>query len=170
MDAELADLDFLIAEFDAALAAVPAERLDVSPADGGWSAREVLAHLVVTVEGYASCLEALLARDSAAPRGQKSTWFARFLRGALERPGRRYSAPRAFRPTAAHASLDVSALLAAHQRLRAAAAAVQARGLTGVRFGTPVGRLLRLDAVDAVRVQVAHGRRHLAQMQRALQT
>ena len=166
----LDDLDALIAEFDGSLSPLDDAQLDAAPADGGWTPRQILGHLVLTARLYDERMQAKIAARPKAPaatgKPHKTGWFPAMLLKWLPDAAKRFKAPKLFDPTRTDERFDVGGLLAAHRSLRETAAQIEALGLERVKFGTPVSRLLRMSLRDGVTVQVAHGRRHLAQIQR----
>ena len=164
----------LINRYEVELGPLAEEDLDRRPADGGWTARETVGHLIVAVELYNEKLTALLARAPAqtatSGKPRKPTLVGRFLIRFLSKEGaekKDVGAPKVFRPDPTGRVYTVAELIDVHRMLHENACAVDERGLLGARIATPVSGLLKLRARDVVEVQVLHGRRHLEQATRA---
>lgn len=173
MQTVLDDLDALLATFEAELGRLDDAALDLVPADGGWSARQTIGHLVLTARLYEERMRAAIdgrpggGDPHAGPR--KSSWFARMLLRWLPDAARRFKAPAPFDPRRADERFDVDALLATYRAVRETGLRARDLHLGTLRIGTPVSRLLRMSIRDAVAVQVAHAERHLDQIRRAAQ-
>lgn len=178
MQAVLDDLDALIATFEQELVPQDDAALDRPPPGRGWSARQVIAHVALTARLYDERMRAVLAkrkdegRPGPAPR--TSGWFAGMLLKWLPDRTRTFKSPKVFDPTRSDERsderFDVATLVSVFRGLRATGQEIADRHLAGVKFGTPVSRFLRMSLGDGVRVQVAHARRHLEQIRRALGT
>lgn len=170
MQTTLDDLDALIVDFDRTLGSLDDATLDAVPDDGGWTARQILGHLLLTARLYDERMQAKIATlpkpRGDATRPHKPGWFAGMLLKWLPDAAKRFKAPKLFDPTRTEERFDVAGLLAVHRTLRETGGQIQALGIGAVRFGTPVSRLLRMSLADGVAVQVAHGRRHLEQIRR----
>jgi hypothetical protein len=172
MQATTTSLERLVERYEQELLPLSDAQLDRRPADGGWSARETLAHLVTTVELYNTKFEALLAGRAQGPGASthRPTWVARLLLSVLGKSGpemKKVKAPRAFRPGDDVSAYKVERLIAVHRRLIELGTQVETRGLGATKIPTPISRLLRLAACDAYEVQRLHGERHLTQALRA---
>lgn len=150
-------------------------RFNWVPAPGRWSVAQVVNHLVVSGESYVDRLEPLLADARARgvrDRGDyRPTLFGGWFAKSLEPPPRvRMKAPRIYRPAGPGPSLDPSRELARwhalHDRLEAAIRAAEGLDLRRIRFISPVTRLLRMNAGDAINVVLTHERRHLLQLRK----
>jgi hypothetical protein len=151
------------------------ERLVRRPTPPGWSVGEVLQHLCVTDELYRKPLLALVNRarpDAGAPaREWKPTLGGNFLARMLENP-RKMKAPRGIRPGPTPQPGVVEDFLARDRRmtdLMDQAASLDWRALHLWSPLTPVP-ILRLNLGDVFRIHVVHVRRHLAQMERVVQS
>jgi hypothetical protein len=151
------------------------ERLVRRPVPPGWSVGEVLQHLCVSDELYRAPLLALVngARpDAAAPaREWRPTFAGGLLARMLENP-RKMKAPRSFRPGPTPRTGVVEDFLARDRRLvdlMDQAASLDWRALRMSSPALPVP-ILRLNLGDVFRIHVVHVRRHLAQMERVLQS
>ena len=170
MDETTAGLEALISRYEMELGALSDAQLDRRPADGGWTAREVIAHLVTTVDLYNDRFRRLREQGPASAeqshRPHKPTWVARLLLSVLRKEGpdkKKVKAPGVFRPGADVGAYDVPRLIASHRELIDNVAALEAAGHGGFKIPTPVSRFLKLAVCDAYDAQLLHGRRHLQQ-------
>ena len=167
MDDLIGDLDTLIARFQDELHPLTDTDLDRKPRDGGWSAREAICHLETSVRLYLEQLEAVLERKQGNGRARAKAPGPGLVGGmllrALRNPGKRYDAPRVFRPPPQAAGVSVQDLIATHKRLRMVAETLGRRNLERLRVASPLSPLLRMPARAAIEVQIVHGARHLAQ-------
>jgi hypothetical protein len=155
--------------------ALDPERLVRRPAPSAWSVGEVLQHLCVTDELYRKPLLALVnaARpDAGAPlREWKPTFAGDFVARFLANP-RKMKAPRSMRPGPTPQAGVVEDFLARDRRmidLMDQAASLDWRALRMWSPAIPVP-ILRLNLGDVFRIHVVHVRRHLGQMERAVQS
>jgi hypothetical protein len=155
--------------------ALDPERLVRRPTPSGWSVGEVLQHLCVADELYRKPLLALVngARpDAAAPaREWKPTLGGNFLARVLSNP-RKVKTPRSMRPGPTPQPGVVEDFLARDRRmidLMDQAASHDWRALRMWSPAVPVP-ILRLNLGDVFRIHVVHVRRHLAQMERVVQS
>ena len=151
------------------------ERLVRRPTPPGWSVGEVLQHLCVSDELYRKPLVALVARarpDAGAPaREWTPTLLGNLLASMLEKP-RRMKAPRSLRPGPTPRPGVVEDFLARDSRLielMDQAATLDWRALRMASPALPVP-ILWFNLGDVFRIHVVHVRRHLGQMERALQS
>ena len=143
-----------------------------SPAPGKWSVAECIEHLNVSIDLYEKEMSRALPRarrtglTGSGPWKRKTVPGSLLLRALAPTAKRSLPAPRIFKPAKAR-DLDFAAVcdhfrsgIAALQRL-----AEQADGLNldRVRIPTPVGRMIRMTAAEAFRIQALHIPRHLAQ-------
>jgi hypothetical protein len=150
------------------------ERLVRRPAPGSWSVGEVLEHLCVVDELSAPRVTQLIAtapRDAGAPlREWKSTPLGGLIAWGLERP-RKTTAPRPFRIGPTPRQGVVEDFLARDTRFIQAlddASSLDWRALR-IRSAALPRIAPKMNLGDSFRINVVHVRRHLAQMERALQ-
>lgn len=163
----------LRAGYTSATTTLTAAELDRKPPGGGWSAGQVLEHVVRAHDDYAMRLRPLIARGepkaSAPDVPWKPTLVGRLLVASLENP-RALRAPKIWRVDDIAPRRDVrDALdqrLAEVERLVTDAATLDWRR---ARTSSPVSRLIRLNLGDALMLLVVHARRHLGQVQRVRQ-
>ena len=155
--------------------ALDPERLVRRPTPPGWSVGEVLQHLCVADELYRKPVLALVnsARpDAAAPaREWKPTFAGNLIARSLENP-RKIKSPMRMRPGPTPQGGVVEDFLARDRRmidLMDQAASLDWRALRLWSPATPVP-ILRLNLGDVFRIHVVHVRRHLAQMERVVQS
>lgn len=147
------------------------------PSSGGWSVADCLMHLNVTatlhLERIDTAIERALAAGSLGSGPFRSGWLSRWmLRAVQPNNGRRFKAPRQFRPPA-DATPDVAAIRRTFRetgdRWQHCLRRADGLDLARVKVASPVTRLLRLDLGGMLAVQVAHERRHLEQAGRVTQ-
>jgi DinB superfamily len=154
-----------------------AAQLNWKPGPGQWSVGECLVHLIKTNRGFFPVLEAVARgghRPSAWERWSPlSGFFGRVVERSLSRDGgRKFKARAEFVPAASDIAPDVVEQFAAHQnelagRARAAGAAADpARTIVT----SPVSAFVTYSLLDALRVVLAHERRHLRQARRVTET
>ena len=173
MQQTIEGLEALIERYETELGPLDDAQLDRKPADGGWSAREAIAHLIVTVELYNTRLRGLLeghagggAKPAPATGEHKPNWVAKLLLGVLRSEGpkrKKVKAPSVFQPPEDLAAYDLERLVEVHRTLLETARGIDDAGLGRRKIATPLTRFLRLAACDAVEVQRLHGERHLRQ-------
>ena len=166
----------LRARYRAAIDAAPGERRTRVPARGGWSALQVLEHLVVAHDDYARVV-APIVYTTAASRGDtavlpgtqwKPSLVGRLVTKSLlaQRP---LPAPRSWRVAAMTPRADVARAL--DQRLADLATWMEAtrdREWRRTRTHSPISPLLRINLGDVFVLLTVHAGRHLGQMERAL--
>jgi hypothetical protein len=146
--------------------------MDWRPPEGGWSAGQVLEHLIVSADSYLERFPGLFARAKHGAGGPATRWKPSAMGGWLAnalRPGtRKMPAPKIYRP-AADARPNVLAEFLARQD-RFVQAMEQAADLDWrrVRMGSPVLALIRVNLGDAFVINTVHVERHLGQVERVL--
>lgn len=145
------------------------------PAPGRWSVGQVVNHLVIAGGSYLDRLEPLLADARARglrDRGDyRPSWVGGlFVKSMEPPPRRRFKAPSIYRPSEPGPALDrareMSRLHALHDRIEAVIRAAAGLDLRRIRVVSPVTRLLRMNAGDAINVILTHERRHLYQLRK----
>lgn len=152
---------------------IDAARLAQRTEPGGWSAAEVLEHLVISDELYARRLTTLVATarpDAGAPARQwKPTLLGGFLANILSKPGK-VKAPKKFRPGPAPRNGVVETFLS--RELVAAQLMENAESLDwrALRFSSPVlpSWAPKMNLGDAFSIKVIHLTRHAKQIERVL--
>jgi hypothetical protein len=154
------------------------EQLNRRPADGGWSAGQVLEHLCRSTEVYDAPLQALLrgARADAAAAGRewRPTVFGRLLVNSLAAP-RTLPATKRISPGDTPRPGVLEAFLGMHSTL---ATRIDDTGMydwRALRMSSqvvpPIVRALaRLNLGDVYSVFVVHAERHTRQMERVIAT
>ena len=151
------------------------ERLVRRPTPPGWSVGEVLQHLGVTDELYRKPLAALIAGarpDAGAPaREWAPTLIGNFLASMLAHP-RKMKAPRSMRPGPTPQPGVVEDFLARDRGMIDLMEQTATLDWRALRMASPALPLpiLRFNLGDVFRIHVVHVRRHLAQMERGLQS
>lgn len=142
------------------------------PSADAWSPVEILDHLRVTVEQYVFAIDAALA---AAPKTSGSTrepnygWIWRLFLRSIEPPvKRRFRAPKVFAPgVQPPVDATLRGFVAAHDALIERIHRAAEYDLERVKVVSPGNSLLKPPLGCAIVTMAAHGRRHLAQMQRS---
>jgi hypothetical protein len=119
-DALFSALDAGRDQFLAAVQAIPAERENTQPADGGWSAREVAEHVVAAEKVMFRLLRSLQPPvDAEMSRDREAALIAAIHAPAA--PARKFEAPELTRPTGRYATLaeTSAAFLEARSKTRA---------------------------------------------------
>jgi len=172
------DLERLASEFTAAGARLHrlAESVDSSawsrrPGVGGWSIDECVAHLTLTNERYIPILvEAIDAApvmsDPATPLRQDLA--GRLLRWMMEPPVRFKlpTSPSFQPPSSAGRSATLARFESVQSRLTDLIREMDGLDVSRVRIASPFNEKLRYSAYSALRIIVAHERRHLWQAER----
>jgi hypothetical protein len=144
------------------------------PAPDRWSVGDCLVHLNVTAASYRDAIETAIARGRAnglvGSGPFTPNWLSRWLLRAVEPGnGRRFTAPKPFRPPvgAPPAAVVVRAVFRdTGERWQRDLRLADGLDLARLTVPSPVSRLLRLDLGGLFAVQVAHERRHLEQARR----
>jgi hypothetical protein len=154
-----------------ALRAVSTAALTRPRADGGWSAAQVLEHLVLTSESYLARMRQRVEAARGTDRGERFAWRGRLggrlLVRALEAP-RALPAPRGFRPGPTPRPHVAEAFIEEIRELVALLDRAETLRWSGIRFGSPLFTLLRLDFGDGCLILVTHAERHFGQIDRVL--
>jgi len=142
------------------------------PSPDEWSPVEILDHLRVTVEQYVSAIDTALAgAQKAGPidREPKYGWVWRLFLRTIEPPvKKRFRAPKAFEPSVRpEVAATVTGFLAAHDALIQRIHQAAEYDLERVKVASPGSSLLKPPLGCAILTMAAHGRRHLAQLQRS---
>lgn len=145
-------------------------RLTARPGPGSWSAAECIEHLCVTARLYYHRIGATLNRAGEATGEYRPGRFARwFIAQASPTNPRKLPAPKMFQPEAGQVSAEAFDAFAAQQQdLLALIEQARLANINRPKFGTPITRLLRFSAGEALELMVRHQQRHLQQAQRAL--
>jgi hypothetical protein len=166
--------------FEQLVAPLDAERAGWSPDPRTWSVAACLDHLNRSSTTYFEQLAPALdrAREAGlaggAPYG-RGTWVGRFLLGVLDPLRPRFKAvkaPKVFRPAVVDA-IDFDAACeefrAVQERWHAVLRQADGLPLGEVKLATPVSRLLKVTAHQAILIHVFHEPRHLGQAERVVQ-
>jgi hypothetical protein len=152
-------------------------QLNWRPTPDKWSIAQCLDHLTISsnsFDGYFS--EALVRGRKRWPVSSVPAYRPSFMGGLLIKQvnpegGRNLSAPKIFRP-AESSSIDEPLEKFLKQQTRFLEFVRQTSGVdyNKTRIRSPVTPLIRYSLADAFVVTVVHGRRHLAQARRVLET
>lgn len=142
------------------------------PSADAWSPVEILDHLRVTVEQYVFAIDAALAAAPKAgwtDREPKYGWVWRLFLRSIEPPvKRRFRAPKVFAPgVQPPVAATLQGFLAAHDALIERIHRAAEYDLERVKVVSPGNSLLKPPLGCAILTMAAHGRRHLAQLQRS---
>ena len=149
-----------------------AAQVNWKPSAEEWSVGQCFEHLMKTNGGFAPVLARIARGERRETAWEKwsplSGFFGRMLERTLAREGgRKFKAPAKLHPASSEVAPDVVERFAAHQR----ELADQLRGVAHVDLKktvvtSPVSGLVTYSLLDAIRIVVAHERRHFRQAQR----
>ena len=154
---------------------ITAARFNWVPAPGRWSVGQVVNHLVIADASYLDRLEPLLADARARGLRDRGDYKPSLVGGLFVKsmeppPRRRFKAPAIYRPADPGPALDhereMARWLALHDRIDALIRAAEGLDLRRIRFVSPVSRLVRMNAGDAINLVLTHKRRHLHQLRK----
>jgi hypothetical protein len=163
-------LDACRADVYAAIAGASDPRMEQRPADGGWSAAQVVQHLALAESKTSQYLVACLDKAIAAglPREQDGTSVLATVDPRVV-SSERLTAPEIVTPApAVAAATAVTALHASHDAIRATLHTADGWALTEVPTRHPL--LGRMNMYQSLVFIGYHDRRHVPQIQRALAT
>lgn len=167
--------DLLRTRFRTAVADAGTERMARIPANGGWSALQVLEHLVVSHDDYARVVAPIVARPApmtAAAQAAAYRWKPSLLGRIIARSlvsTRALPAPKSWRVAAMTPRADVAA--AFDGRLADLGDWMEASRLRDwrrTRTHSPISPLLRMNLGDVFVMLTVHAGRHLGQLERAI--
>jgi hypothetical protein len=149
------------------------EQLQWQPPGGGWSAGQVIEHIVVTGHLYVDRIDALIEkarRDGVVKRREwKPTLMGGMIMRAVNpRSVKRFRTQRVFEPGPAPREGVIRAMLQLHEKIGAQLAAADGLDLRSIRVTSPVSSLIRMNLGDAFGILVFHGQRHLLQVGRVI--
>lgn len=149
------------------------EQMNFRPAPGAWSVGQCLDHLAVSMRVYLDPMEPLVeeARSAGRTGGEpygRGSFMGRYLIRALSKPGKRYPAPKSFRPR--EGDLDPGAVRQEFEgqlrRLQSAAERCDGLALGEIRMAWPAFRPVKMSLAQAFQLQALHLHRHLDQAER----
>ncbi|MDX1632181.1 MAG: DinB family protein [Thermoanaerobaculia bacterium] len=150
------------------------EQLNFEPSPDRWSVGQCIDHLSVSMDVYLQEMEPAVERSDrkgGEPYG-RGTWMGRFLVRALRKPGKRYPAPRSFRP--ASGTLDPNRVQQEFEnqvsRMRRTLARSRGLALGRIKVPWPVFGLIKISLAQAFELQALHLDRHLDQAERLTRT
>ena len=167
----LDDLDAIDRSVQELSSRVSDEQFFWQPNEGrSWSIAQCLDHLMVGNNIYADGMErAVEAARGRWPGGQpiRSNFFGRKFIASLEPPvTRRMSAPKKIIPPPSKSRPEIlDAFFRAHERLRAIARASSEVDVNRAKFRNPFIGVVQMRVGTALRLLMAHDRRHLWQAQ-----
>lgn len=168
-----ADLDALDVRLRRVVGALSPEQRRARPADGGWTADEVVEHMCLTNEAYLPGMRAMVDAARETPGAASRVWRATFLPGmltrALERP-RAMPAPRSVRPSPNRPARGLDALVATHDAVRDLLVRAEGMPWDAMRMRSPFAWFVRPNFGDACLIVVRHGERHAGQIERLAAT
>jgi hypothetical protein len=148
-------------------------QLNFRPAPRRWSVGQCLDHVAVSLRVYLDPMEPVIDEARAAGRtgGEpfgRGPFMGRFLIRALRKPGKRYPAPRMFRPS--RSALDPSDLRQSFEqelgRMQRALERSEGLALGKVKMPWPAFRPIKISLAQAFELQALHVHRHLDQAER----
>lgn len=140
-------------------------------ADGGWSAAQVLEHLIVTSTSYLAVMRQHVVAAWGQPEDRSRIWRPRLggrilVRALVSR--RPLPASRGFRPGLGPRPDVVGTFVAEMHEFQAVLERAAPLPWNAIRFGSPVLWLLRLNVGDGFLILLTHAERHFAQIDRVL--
>lgn len=151
------------------------EQLNWKPAADRWSVAQCLEHLMVIESGYLPVFERIERgefRESFVRRLMFPGWMGRMILKAVQpQAPKAFKTSKAAEPTSGDLGADIVDRFEAHNRT----IAEHARSLGELDAGhlvipSPVFPIGSYSVRDALRILVAHQRRHIQQAQRVMQT
>lgn len=169
-------LHAIAAEAHSTFGGLSAVRLNWKPGAQSWSIAQCLDHLLTANGEYLPIFDAILQGRKKAKLAERLPWLPRIWGSLLIKAlspdsTRRLKAPKIFQP--AISGIDTGVVLRfreQQEKLLERMAALAEQGLGAVVITSPVSFLVTYSALDACRVIVAHGKRHLLQARRVLDT
>lgn len=152
--------------------ALTAEQLNWKPAPDRWSVAQCLEHLIVTDSSYWPTFGRIREGRYRTPLLRRlpllsRMWGALILSAVRPEAARRYRTSRKMEPTMGDLGSDIVDRFVAHQHeLVEHIRGLEARDAGDVIIGSPVGPLASYDVEMALRIILAHARRHLLQARR----
>jgi len=144
--------------------------LQAAPAHGGWSAAQILEHLVLSSGSYLTVMrertERAVPTEGADPSWRPSL-SGRMLAWSMT-SRRRFPAPRGWVPDVTPRPHVVEAWIAELRELDTLLDRMVPVPWNRIRFHSPVTMLLRLNLGDGFLGLVSHAERHFAQIDRTL--
>jgi uncharacterized damage-inducible protein DinB len=155
---------------------LPLVRLQAPPAEGSWSAAQVIEHLNVYCRHYIPAIEQKLRDHRSQPSPDfKTGWLGGYFTKLMQ-PGengtlaKKMSAPKNARPSAQpDALLMLQEFLDYQQRLLLLLENAKSANLGGIRVPTSLSNAIALKLGDTFRFFIAHQQRHMLQAARALE-
>jgi hypothetical protein len=153
------------------------EQVNFKPAPDRWSVAECLDHLAVSMRIYLDPMEPVVdaARAGARAAGKtggepyrRGPFLGRLLLRALRKPGKRYPAPRMFRPGRSALAPDAvrEGFDAQIGRMLRAVERSDGLALGKIKMPWPVFPPIKLSLAQAFELQALHVGRHLDQAER----
>ena len=167
--------ELLRARYRTAVAGAGAERMARVPTNGGWSALQVLEHLVVAHDDYARVVAPVVAQPvpmTAAAQGATRRWKPSLIGRIIARSlvsTRALPAPKSWRVAAMTPRADVAAAFDGRLAdLGDWMEASRVRDWRRTRTHSPISPLLRMNLGDVFVLLTVHAGRHLGQLERAI--
>jgi hypothetical protein len=171
-----AEIEALVRDAHELVADLTEEQVNWRPAPHRWSIAQCLSHIVLTTRAYLAGLDSAIAeakeRGAAGLAPYRQSFVSnRLVRSMEPPPGFKIKTFRSLEPLERFKTDDllaafVSVLNDLTERLRRAAGV----DLDGGRMRSPFIGLLRMTIDQAIRLQLAHTRRHLWQARQVRQS
>lgn len=151
-----------------------ARQLNWKPSADTWSIAQCLEHMLVGADEYAKVLRPAIERgrkrglDTTGDVEPRHTLMGRMIMRAVEPTAKRkMPAPKIFRPAQSQISEDVVArFVKSHETIAALVADCSGLDFNRVKLGSPIARIIRINAADAFTILAWHAERHLNQAER----
>lgn len=152
------------------------EQLNWKPSSDRWSIAQCLDHLAVTASQFKNYFpDTLSGGRQKWPTVETVPYRPTLVGGWLARQvnpegGRKFPAPRVFRPSTSNISNSLQKFLTSQSDFIQAVREARGINYNKARLRSPVTPLMRYSIADAFVVTVLHGRRHLGQARRVRET
>jgi hypothetical protein len=150
-----------------------ARQLEWQPQGGGWTAGQVIEHLLLSGSLYVDRMDAIIeaARTSGKTGNRKwrpTLMGGMIIRGVRPQSARRFRTQTVFQPGPAARRDAVREFVKLHERLDELLARADGLDLRGVKLSSPASSLIRMNLGDAFAILVFHAQRHLLQVGRII--
>jgi hypothetical protein len=177
------DVPALVGELEAVAAdarrvfgGLSAEQVNWQPSPAAWSVGQCFEHLVKTNERFCELLEEVGRGERKGRAWERlsplSGFFGKMvLKAVAPQSARKFKAPGALRPSASEVDARVVERFAEHQaKLAGLVRAAGKVDLRKTKVTSPVSGFVTYSLLDALRITVAHERRHFEQARRVTES
>lgn len=158
----VAELEASQQEMTMLLAAIPADRFDVRPVDGGWTIAEIVEHLMLIETGAGRLIGGMLKQLEGTTDAETDPIGPTMARFRVAEPVTKLAAPPMVTPTGVSLGEALEKQGASRERLIAALKAGSGRALHTMTWQHPF--LGALNGYQWALLAAQHQRRHLKQI------